>query len=122
MDDVGPESSSIEPGGCFRLVSVAGALIRCPERVEFEGLSRYWIENRHEVEACADHAEDLTDWSRISANILDISRARKPFPFKGPPCLSRGSTDWFTRPSHRARVAQPALALAWPHTGRSGGG
>jgi hypothetical protein len=84
MDDVGPESFSTKPGGCFRLVLVAEALIRCPERVEFEGFFKDWIGNRHEVQACIDHAEDLTDWNRISANIVDISKARKRPPFRGP--------------------------------------
>jgi hypothetical protein len=84
MDDVGPESFSTQPGGCFRLVTVAGALIRCPELVEFEGRFKDWTDAWHEVEACLDHAEDLIDWNRVNANVVDISKARKRPPFRGP--------------------------------------
>jgi hypothetical protein len=84
MDDVGPESFSPQPGGWFRLVTVAGSQIRCPEPVEFTGRFKDWKDDWHEVEACLGHAEDLTDWRRVNANIVDISKARKIPPFRGP--------------------------------------
>ena len=83
MENVGSESISHQPGACFRLVTVAGSLIRCADPVEFEGRFKDWSGNWHDVEACIEHTADLTDWSRINASVIDISTARRSR-FRGP--------------------------------------
>src|ERR1700709_1778959 len=56
-----------------------------PKPVEFEGRLKDWRGEWNEVEACLDHSKALTDWKRVNASIVDISKARRPFPFRDPP-------------------------------------
>jgi len=70
------DSFSVQPGHCFRLIASSvsarqGSPTQCDEPVEYQGRFKHRTGKWHQVESCAGHAGDLTDWKRISASVTD---------------------------------------------------